>query len=189
MKPDTPTASQTAGPFFHLGCTNERSVQTLVTPATKGERIRITCRVFDADGAPVDDAMIEIWQANAEGKYRHPGDQQETAPDPAFYGFGRLPTDEHGACIFQTIKPGRVPANNGALQAAHINVSVFARGILARLATRIYFAGDSALGNDPILALVPTARRDTLLARPGGADDWNFDIHLCGEHETVFFDV
>jgi len=189
LKLDTATPSQTVGPFFHLGCTESGSVPTLVTAATRGRRIRITCRVFDGDGAPLDDAMIEIWQANADGKYRHPDDPQEKALDPAFHGFGRLATDEYGACTFQTIKPGQVPGNNDTLQAAHINVSVFARGILQRLATRIYFAGDPALDGDPILALVPAGRRDTLLARPAGPDGWTFDIHLCGEQETVFFDV
>jgi protocatechuate 3,4-dioxygenase alpha subunit len=166
-------------------------VGSLVTPATKGERIRLVCRVFDGDGQPVPDAMIEIWQANAEGRYAHPEDTQPKALDPSFNGFGRLATDEHGSCAFATIKPGRVPSGNGGLQAPHINVSVFARGVLLRLATRAYFAADPANAEDPVLALVPTERKPTLLARPDPADKsrWLFDIHLCGEKETVFFDV
>jgi len=164
-------------------------VGTLVTPETRGERIRLTCRVFDGDGVPVPDAMIELWQANAQGKYNHPEDPQPKAVDPAFCGFGRLATDENGVCTFATILPGRVPANDGTLQAAHINVSVFARGILKRLATRIYFAGDPALSSDSILALVPDARRHTLLAQERGVGDWIFEVHLCGDNETVFFDV
>ncbi len=187
----TPTPSQTVGPFFHLGCTEHASVGSLVTPATKGERIRLVCRVFDGDGQPVPDAMIEIWQANAEGRYAHPEDTQQKALDPNFNGFGRLATDEHGSCAFATIKPGRVPGNDGAAQAPHINVSVFARGVLKRLATRAYFAGDPANADDPVLALAPADRRPTLLAQPDTADKgrWFFDIHLCGEKETVFFDV
>jgi protocatechuate 3,4-dioxygenase, alpha subunit len=187
----TPTPSQTVGPFFHLGCTEHASVGSLVTPATKCERIHLVCRVFDGDGQPVPDAMIEIWQANAEGRYAHPEDTQQKALDPSFNGFGRLATDERGSCAFSTIKPGRVPGNHGALQARHINVSVFARGVLLRLATRAYFAGDPANAEDPVLALVPVERRSTLLAQPDAADKsrWLFDIHLCGEEETAFFDV
>ena len=186
-----PLASQTAGPFFHLGCTDHRSVASLVTEKTRGRRIRLICRVLDGAGAPVPDAMIEIWQADAEGNYPHPHDSQRKDSDPFFHGFGRLATDEHGVCVFETIKPGQVPANDGGLQASHINVSVFARGILKRLATRIYFAGDLELQNDPVLALVPSDRRDTLLARADNsrAGEWHFDIHLCGERETVFFDI
>jgi len=187
----TPTPSQTVGPFFHLGCTEQASVGSLITPATKGERIQLICRVFDGDGQPVPDAMIEIWQANAEGRYAHPEDTQQKPLDPSFNGFGRLAMDEQGSCIFETIKPGRVSGNDGMLQAPHINVSTFARGILKRLATRIYFAEDSANAEDPVLALVPVERRSTLLAQPNTANKsrWLFDIHLCGENETVFFDV
>ena len=184
-----PTASQTVGPFFHLGCTDCGTVENLVKPETKGERILLTCRVLDGDGVPIDDAMIEIWQANAEGKYNHPDDRQAKALDPVFNGFGRMPTDENGVCAFKTIRPGRVPENNGELQAAHINVSVFARGVLKRLATRIYFAGDPSLANDPVLALVPADRRSTLEAKETRPGEWNFNIHLCGHDETVFFDV
>ncbi|MGN6719290.1 MAG: protocatechuate 3,4-dioxygenase subunit alpha [Candidatus Binatia bacterium] len=186
-----PISSQTAGPFFHLGCTDRRSVASLVTDKTRGERIRLICRVLDGAGAPVPDAMTEIWQADAEGKYPHWGDPQGKDSDPFFHGFGRLATNEQGRCVFETIKPGNVPANDGGLQASHINVSVFARGILKRLATRIYFAGDPELQADPVLALVPPDRRATLLARSDNsrAGEWHFDIHLCGERETVFFDV
>ncbi len=187
-----PIPSQTVGPFFHLGLTGSKSVGSLVTPETKGERIQLVCCVHDGDGLPVPDAMIEIWQANAEGRYNHPEDQQSDKKiDSSFQGFGRLATDEQGTCAFATIKPGQAPGHNGALQASHINVSVFARGILKRLATRIYFAEDPAIAQDPVLALVPADRRHTLLARRDNArpEEWHFDIHLCGDHETVFFDV
>ena len=172
---------------------DHRSVSSLVTEKTRGRRIRLICRVLDGGGAgtPVPDAMIEIWQADAEGRYPHPEDSHSKDADPFLHGFGRLATDDQGVCVFETIKPGNVPANDGGLQASHINVSVFARGILKRLATRIYFAGDADLEADPVLALAPPDRRDTLLARidASRADEWHFDIHLCGERETVFFDV
>ena len=188
--PLIPSPSQTVGPFFHLGCTGPASVGSLVTDATRGERIRLSCRVLDGEGAPVTDAMIEIWQANVEGRYNHPEDVQPKALDPAFTGFGRLATDENGRCSFETIKPGRVPGNGGTLQAPHINVSVFARGVLKRLTTRAYFAGDPANADDPVLALAPVDRRATLLAQTtAGGNEWLFDIHLCGDKETVFFDV
>jgi protocatechuate 3,4-dioxygenase alpha subunit len=186
-----PCPSQTVGPYFHLGCTYTRSVACVAGPKAKGERVRLICRVLEGDAIPVNDAMIEIWQANSEGKYHHPDDPQDKATDPNCPGFGRLATDENGICIFETIKPGRVPGNNGTLQAPHLNVSVFARGVMKRLATRIYFAGDPANHEDPILALAPRDRRDTLMAQPGlnKGGDWRFDIRLCGEDETVFFDV
>jgi protocatechuate 3,4-dioxygenase, alpha subunit len=185
-----PIPSQTVGPFFHLGCTQHQSVGTLVSADTKGERIQLICRVFDGDGTAVPDAMIELWQANAEGRYNHPEDLQDQNLN-SFRGFGRLATNDEGVCTFTTVKAGQVPANDGTPQASHINVSVFARGVLARLATRIYFAGDPAISSDPVLALVPPERRNTLLARknPEQPHEWHFDIHLCGEHETVFFDV
>lgn len=187
----TPTPSQTAGPYFHLGCTEQRSVASLVRPETEGERIRLVCRVLDGEGAPVPDAMIEIWQANADGKYNHPDDRQDKQLESAFSGFGRLATNGEGGCEFLTIRPGRVPGKDGVPQASHINVSVFGRGILKRLATRIYFADDPETLKDPVLALVPEERRGTLLASHHGprADEWHFDIHLCGARETVFFDV
>ena len=185
-----PIPSQTVGPFFHLGCTEHRSVGVLAQQGVKGERITLVCRVLDGDTVPVPDAMIEIWQANAEGRYNHPDDVQEKPLDPGFQGFGRLATNQDGVCTFETIKPGRVPGNGGALQAPHINVSVFARGILKRLATRIYFAGDPTNQDDPVLKLAQWERRQTLLAQPGNRPtEWNFDIYLCGDHETVFFDV
>jgi protocatechuate 3,4-dioxygenase alpha subunit len=186
-----PCPSQTAGPYFHLGCTDTRSVSCIAGPKAKGERVRLVCRVLDGDGIPVNDSMIEIWQANSEGKYNHPDDPQAKTVDPDCPGFGRLPTDENGSCVFQTIKPGRVSGRNGSLQAPHLNVSVFARGIMKRLATRIYFAGDPGNQDDPTLALVPEDRRDTLMAQPDArqSGDWRFDIRLCGENETVFFDI
>lgn len=186
-----PTPSQTAGPYFHLGMTETRSVRCIAGPQTKGERVWLTCRILEGDGTPVDDAMIEIWQANAEGKYNHPDDRQEKAIDANWIGFGRMPTAEDGTCQFETIKPGRVQGAGEALQAPHLNIAIFARGRLKQLYTRMYFAGDPANSEDPVMALVPQSRRDTLLAQADAAlpGRWYFDIHLQGEQETVFFDV
>lgn len=183
--------SQTVGPFYHLGLTSNAALGCLVRDACKGERIRLQFRLHDGDGVPVPDGMIELWQADAAGRYDHPDDTREQSPDPAFCGFGRLATDDCGVCTFDTVYPGRVPDGCGGLQAPHISVSVFARGLLARLCTRVYFEGDPALGEDPVLALVPEDRRTTLLARRDleHADQWNFEIRLQGEHETVFFDI
>jgi len=186
-----PIPSQTVGPFFHLGCTDRHCVGSLVSVETKGELIQLKVCVLDGDGVPVPDAMIEIWQANAEGKYNHPDDPQRAALDSSFSGFGRLPTNEDGCCTFETIRPGQVAANDGGKQASYFNISVFARGILKRLATRAYFAGDPALATDPVIALVEKERQNTLLLRksPDRPGEWYFEIHLCGENETVFFDI
>lgn len=185
------TGSQTVGPFFHLGLVYGDYPGRLAGPDARGEHICLRIRVLDAEGAGVPDAMVELWQADANGKYNHPDDLQDKAPDPAFRGFGRLPSDQEGRSVFETVRPGRVPGIDGALQAPHINVHIFSRGVLRHVSTRIYFAGNPANAEDAILRLVPAARRDTLLARwdekqPG---TWTIDFHLCGERETVFFDV
>ncbi len=186
-----PTASQTVGPFFHLGCTTNHSISCIASPTASGERVRLTCRVLDGVGVAVDDAMIEIWQADSDGNYSHPADPRVQKCDPGCGGFGRLPTDLNGMCVFETIRPGRVPAADGRLQAPHLNVCVFGRGIMKGLQTRAYFAGDQANDECPILALVPEERRATLMARsdPGKPGDWYFDVRLCGQGETVFFDI
>ena len=170
--------SQTIGPFYHHALTADVTLGCMIGPDTKGERIRLRLRLLDGDGAAVPDAMIELWQADAGGQYRESG------------GFGRLATDRSGACLFETVRPGAVADGRGGVQASHINVSIFARGLLGRLATRIYFAGDANLHKDPVLALVPVERRATLIAQAGvEAGQWNLDICLQGENETVFFDV
>lgn len=187
-----PTPSQTVGPFFHLGLTNGgRCVSCVAGPKAKGERVWLTCRVLDGDGSPVNDAMIEIWQADSEGRYPSPEDAREAAFDPECTGFGRMPTEEDGSCVFETIKPGRVPGSGTLLQAPHIEAAVFSRGMLKQLFTRIYFAGDLANQEDPVLGLVPAERRETLMAHPEASrpGHWRFDICLQGGQETVFFDV
>jgi protocatechuate 3,4-dioxygenase alpha subunit len=187
----TPTPSQTVGPYFKIGLTAPRSVAQIAGPQTQGERVKLACTVFDAQGKTIPDAMVEIWQANAAGKYNHPADSQAKSLDPHFLGHGRLGTDDQGQCLFETIRPGRVPGLNGTLQAPHLVVSIFARGLLKRLATRAYFAGDPANDEDPVLALVPQDRRATLIAQPLAekAGAWRIDFYLGGENETVFFDI
>lgn len=184
-----PTGSQTVGPFFHLGCTDPFSIPVIAGPLVKGEHIKLVCTVYDEEGALIPDAMIELWQANADGRYNHQEDKPDRDSD--FRGFGRVASDKSGRCVFETIKPGRVPSWTDVPQAPHFVISVFARGVLKRLATRAYFAGDPANATDPVLALVPHERCDTLLAHPdrGESGTWRFDIRLAGEKETVFFDV
>jgi protocatechuate 3,4-dioxygenase alpha subunit len=155
-----------------------------------GERLTIEGQVLDGDGQPVPDAVIEIWQANTHGKYAHPEDTQEKPLEPGFSGYGRVPTDDNGQFRFTTIKPGPVPCPRGKLQAPHLVVSVFMRGLLKRLVTRIYFPGEATNDSDFILSLVEPARRPTLIAnKVQGQDDrlqWN--VALQGSEETVFFD-
>jgi protocatechuate 3,4-dioxygenase alpha subunit len=184
------TPPQTVGPFFHgslLG--QERSA--IASEGTDGDRVRIRGRILDGGGKPVDDAMVEIWQANAHGRYRHPADGRDVPLDETFIGFGRAGTVE-GEFVFRTIRPGAVPSPDGGWQASHLNVLVFARGLLDRLATRIYFEDDPAIEADDVLRSVPEDRRGTLLARrdpQGGPGDYRFDVVLQGERETVFFDL
>jgi protocatechuate 3,4-dioxygenase, alpha subunit len=183
----THTASQTVGPFFAFALTADVRLGCLVTPATAGERMQLQVRVLDGDGAPITDAMVELYQADADGVYSPPADP----PGAGFSGFGRLGTSDGGACLFETVRPGRVSDGRGGLQASHVNVCVFARGLLRHLHTRLYFEGDPAIDRDPILGLVPIERRHTLLARrsadrPG---TWTFDVRLQGTDETVFFDL
>ncbi len=182
MKDLVATPSQTVGPFFHYSLTVNPALACMA--GARGERIRLAVRVFDGDGAPVPDAMVELWQADADGKYEHPEDPQDKTPDAALCGFGRAPTGDGGECVFETVRPGRVLA-----QAPHINVIVLARGVLAPLFTRIYFVGNPANAEDYVLGLVPAERRETLMARPEKEGTWRFDIYLSGDRETVFFDL
>jgi protocatechuate 3,4-dioxygenase, alpha subunit len=186
-----PTPSQTAGPYLHIGLTNKHSVTRIASQEVAGEQLRLICRVLDLDGLPVDDAMIEIWQADSAGRYSHPDAPQAPPADSAFRGFGRAATNETGGCGFESIRPGGVPGPANTVQAPHLNVAIFARCILLQLYTRIYFAGDPANDGDPVLALVPPDRRETLIAQPDPQQpgSWLFDIHLRGDQETVFFDV
>ena len=191
------TPSQTVGPFFAYGLTPEQygypfralAGSVLVDDETPGERIRITGRVLDGEGNPVPDAMLEIWQADAEGRYAHPEDPRGS--NLRFKGFGRCGTgtDPENRFIFDTSKPG--PTGDG--RAPHVNAVVFMRGLLSHVFTRIYFSDEAAANAaDPVLASVEEARRRTLIAAreitPGGTV-YRLDLHLQGPDETVFFDV
>jgi protocatechuate 3,4-dioxygenase, alpha subunit len=182
------TTSQTVGPYFKIGLQWLRQSPLAAGPGA-GERVTIRGRVLDGDGAPVPDALLEIWQANGHGKYAHSEDSQDKPLEPGFAGFGRVPTDNAGCFQFETIKPGPVPGPNGREQAPHLVISVFMRGLLKRLVTRIYFPNDAGNGSDPILKLVDEERRSTLIANAtsGGHLEWN--VVLQGTHETVFFDL
>jgi len=187
-----PTPSQTVGPFYHYAL--ERPVWAdLTADGASGEKIQVEGRILDGDGAPVFDAFLEIWQANAVGKYAHPEDRQDKPLDARFRGFGRVGTDAEGHFRFATIRPGRVPGRGNTLQAPHINIAIFGRGLLKQLTTRLYFADEAeANETDPVLSAIddPVARK-TLLAVPvpGMPGTYRFDIILQGDGETVFFEV
>ena len=187
-----PTPSQTVGPFFHLGLARPGWAD-LSADNPVGEHIAIEGRVVDGDGAPVPDALIELWQANAAGRYNHPDDRQDDKLlDPRFRGFGRVATDAEGRFRVVTVKPGPVPGRGNALQAPHINIALFARGLLKHLYTRIYFADEAANASDPLLSSIEddSARRSLLASREGGNPAvYRFDIVLQGEGETAFLDI
>jgi protocatechuate 3,4-dioxygenase alpha subunit len=196
----TQTAGQTIGPYFAYCLTPEPYGRkgivdnVMAGPVTKGEHIRITGRLLDGDGGPMDDALIEVWQANAAGRYDSPADARADVPlDPSFKGFGRCMTDRDGRFTFDTVKPGRVPGQGNRLQAPHVSVIIHSRGMLSHACTRIYFSDEAkANDEDPVLASVEAKRRPTVIARredtPGGPV-YHLDIHMQGEKETVFFDA
>ncbi len=198
------TASQTAGPYVHIGLIPHQAGfdifennfgNVLAGPDTKGQRIVIEGRVFDGIGSPLRDVLIEIWQANADGKYNHPADHQNKPVDAAFRGWGRTGSDfETGLYSFETIKPGPVPGRQGRQMAPHVNFWIVARGINIGLNTRMYFDDEVAANNaDPVLNLIEQeSRRPTLIAKRsarGGKTVYTFDVFLQGPNETVFFDV
>lgn len=191
------TASQTVGPYFAYGLTGDQygypmkaiANGTMVQSDTEGDRIRIEGVVLDGEGKLVSDAMIEMWQADARGRYAHPADPRGS--NASFTGFGRFGTgtDPESRFIFDTIKPGRVDSQ----QAPHINVIVMMRGLLVHVFTRIYFSDEAeANASDPVLCSVPAERRDTLIAQRSETATgvvYRFDIRMQGERETVFFDA
>jgi len=200
------TPSQTVGPFFAYGLAPNGRCQwdpngsyswketvgdNLVTPDTSGQKIRIEGRITDGDGAPINDAMLEIWQADAQGRYAHPRDDR-ARPNAKFRGFGRSATDKDGVYSFDTVKPGAVAGPGGQPQAPHIVFCIFSRGMLRQIYTRLYFSDEAANAGDPILTLVPADRRGTLVAHKsmrGELPVYRFDIRVQGENETVFFDI
>lgn len=184
------TTSQTVGPYFKIGL-QWLNRDNLAGDGVSGERVTIQGRVLDGDGVPVPDAVLEVWQANAHGKYAHPEDTQDKPLERGFQGYGRIPANKQGAFRFSTIKPGPVPGPDGKEQAPHLGISVFTRGLLKRLVTRMYFPDDARNARDPILSLVEPARRSTLIAKntAGGPGALEWNVVLQGADETVFFDL
>jgi protocatechuate 3,4-dioxygenase alpha subunit len=196
--------SQTAGPFVHIGlapgsagldaCVQELG-QVIAGPQCLGQRIRVEGRVLDGAGAPVTDVLIEVWQANAAGRYNHPEDTRASAVEADFSGWGRVVPDfETGVFSFETVKPGRVPGPGGHSQAPHLSLLLVARGINLGLNTRMYFSDeDAANASDPLLGGIANAtRRQSLIANRDAAGPtpvYRFDIHLQGASETVFLDI
>jgi protocatechuate 3,4-dioxygenase alpha subunit len=182
------TPFQTVGPFFAI-CLSEPGCARIATENATGRHITVEGTVRDGAGAVVPDSLVEIWQANAAGRYAHPDDHQSKPLDPNFSGYGRAPTDADGRFVIQTVMPGRVPGPDGTQQAPHLLLGILARGILTRLVTRVYFDDEQSTQEDPILSLVPAERRATLIAKHTGDDRYRFDLILQGDGETVFFDV
>jgi len=186
--PGHSTPSQTVGPFFSIGL--ERMNSADLAEGSTGERISIQGSVLDGDGQPVPDAILEIWQADPDGRYHHP--EHTAAPNDAtqFWGFGRIPTDEQGRFSFTTVKPGPVHSPDGKPQAPHLQISIFMRGLLKQLVTRLYFPEEPLNAADPVLQVVPESRRETLIARETSQKQNTLEWNVClqGGNETVFFD-
>ncbi|MEM9969105.1 MAG: protocatechuate 3,4-dioxygenase subunit alpha [Pseudomonadota bacterium] len=195
MRPRPETASQTAGPYVHIGCVpNAAGVdgvyhadlgQRMITGDAQGARITLSGCIYDGEGAPLCDALVEAWQADAAGRYPH-----QAGADPHFTGFGRCACDPVGGVFsFDTLRPGPVPWPGGGTQAPHITLWITARGINLALHTRVYFADAPENKIDPVLKQIGEARRQTLIAQRIGLGRYGFDVHLQGPRETVFFDV
>ena len=189
VKASLQSPSQTVGPFFHDALIKEAD-RILINNATQGEKIILTGTVFDGDGVPVPDAMVEIWQADANGVFNHPDDPGQSEADPNFKGFGRSDTLKDGQYFFQTIKPG-CSSLDGTDQSPYIRLRIFARGMLIHASTRVYFS-DEENQHEPVFNAVPEERKHTLVAKHEPSSNppgYRFDIHLQGDNETVFFDA
>ena len=182
------TPSQTVGPYLSLAL--DWPDGPYVVPDGTPEAFWLNGTLLDGDGRPVPDGLVETWQADPDGRFDHPGDPRGavTSSVPGFRGFGRCPTDSEGRYRILTVRPGPLPTPEGATEAPHLTMSVFARGLLDRVVTRVYFEGEPANESDPALSSVPPERRGTLVAARE-ADGFRFDIRLQGDGETVFFDV
>ena len=182
------TPSQTVGPFFSIGLAHLNRAD--LSAGTTGERITIQGKIIDGDGQPVPDAILEIWQADASGRYHHPEHSATPSDATPFFGFGRIPTDDQGLFSFTTVKPGPVHSPDGKPQAPHLQISVFMRGLLKQLVTRLYFPEEPLNASDPVLQIVPESRRETLIARQPSQHQNTLEWIVClqGGNETVFFD-
>ncbi|WP_046469031.1 protocatechuate 3,4-dioxygenase subunit alpha [Allosalinactinospora lopnorensis] len=187
-RPSPTTPSQTVGPYLHIGLPWPDGPFAVAEGTPEGFWICGT--LYDGAGQPIADGLVETWQADPDGRFDHPDDPRGAVPRPGFRGFGRCETDERGEYRIFTVKPGPVPGAGGTVQAPHIDVSVFARGMLHRTVTRVYFPEETeANAADPVLNGVADDRaRSTLVAAPA-EDGYRFDVRLQGEDETVFFDV
>ena len=196
------TPSQTAGPYVHIGLVpsvaglqmrTQEHLHVVAGPQTEGEAIKLELNLWDGVGSPIVDAVVELWQADGKGRYRHPLDPRAGEIAGDFRGFGRAASDlKSGYYFFETVKPGRVENIDGKLMAPHVSLSLFARGMNLQLNTRVYFADEASNAEDPILAMVPPGRRKTMIAGRkdgGGTPTYVLDIHCQGPKETVFFDV
>lgn len=196
------TPSQTAGPYVHIGLLpsaaglpvrTQENLHVVAGPQTEGEAIKLELNLWDGVGAPVIDAVVELWQADGKGRYRHPLDPRVGELSGDFRGFGRAASDlKSGYYFFETVKPGRVKNTDGTLMAPHVSLALFARGINIHLNTRVYFSDEECNADDPVLKMVPPGRRGTLVAERqsgSGTATFRLDIHLQGPNETVFFDV
>lgn len=202
------TPFQPTGPYPQVMLDLPTGAAIPLDSAARGRHIVIDGRLLDGSGKPVFDAMIETWQADADGRYHHPRDPRSADADPAFWGYRRVATDDQGRFRIETVKPGAVgggPPEGGhhdaghhdagrredkhAEQAPHILLAIYGGGILYRYVTRLYFEDEPANASDPALLLVPLHRRHTLIAKSDAGNRYRFDIHLQGEQETVFFSV
>jgi protocatechuate 3,4-dioxygenase alpha subunit len=181
------STSQTIGPYLRIGL-EWMQIEDVAPPGIAGQRVRIDGRILDGDGKPVNDSAVELWQANSHGKYASPEDGQDKPLEAAFRGYGRSLTDDAGVFRFRTIKPGRVAGPEGKLQAPHLVITIFMRGLLKQLLTRMYFPDEPTNADDPVLNLVPPERRATLIAKKTAEGTLEWNVILQGKNETVFFD-
>jgi protocatechuate 3,4-dioxygenase alpha subunit len=183
------TTWQTVGPFFRIGLEHLFSTD-VAGEGAQGERVAVLGCVLDGMGVPIPDAVIEVWQANAAGKYAHPEDKQDKPLEQGFRGFGRIPTDERGCFRFTTIKPGSVPGSGATKQAPHLVIGLLMRGLLRGLVTRAYFPEEPLNASDPVLTMIEPSRRGTLIMRRSTETEnlllW--EIRMQGSDETVFLD-
>lgn len=186
--PGHSTPSQTVGPFFSIGLMHMNRAD--LWEGSTSERLTIQGSVLDGDGQPVPDAILEIWQADPDGRYHHPEHSAASNSATPFFGFGRIPTDDHGRFSFTTVKPGPAHGPDGKPQAPHLQISIFMRGLLKQLVTRLYFPEEPLNAADPVLQVVPESRRATLVAHQTGSDGNTLEWNVClqGGNETVFFD-
>lgn len=185
-----PTGSQTVGPYFHIGFTHLNK-SDLAPEGTPGVRIKIRGEILDGNGAAIDDAVLEVWQADGSGNFSQVPAQNKDEAKQRFHGFGRIPADAYGKFELTTVKPGRIPGPTNSMQAPHISVTLFMRGLLKPLHTRMYFPDEPSNADDVILNTVEASRRSTLVLQnvAGAANLYEWTVVVQGLGETVFFEI